>query len=48
MTKDRLIELVRRVLEVDGIEEEIKYALRPFRAVPHPGWLDLITTTIKS
>ena len=43
MSRDELIELVRRVIEVDGTEEEIDACIEAVsRSVPHPGWLDLI------
>ena len=43
MTREELVELVRKVIEADGAEEEINgYIDSISRAVPHPTWTDLI------
>lgn len=43
MNKDELIELVRKIIEVEGTEEEIDtYVDKVSKAVPHPEWMGLI------
>ncbi len=43
MNKEELIELVRKIIEVEGTEEEIDtYTDMVSKAVPHPEWTDLI------
>lgn len=43
MTKTELIELVRRVVEAEGTEEEIDRCIELVSSsVPHPSWTDLI------
>ena len=43
MTREELVELVRRVMEVEGTEAEMDECIESIsRAVPHPGWTDLI------
>ena len=43
MTKTELIELVRRVMEADGTEEELSAIIDTVsRAVPYPGWTNLL------
>ncbi len=43
MTKAKLIELVRKIIEVDGTEDELdSYTDAVSKAVPHPEWTDLI------
>jgi hypothetical protein len=43
MTKEELAELIRRVIEVDGTEQEIDACIEAIsNAVPHPSWTDLV------
>lgn len=43
MTREALVELVRRVMAAEGTDAEIvRWAAEVSRHVPHPGWTELI------
>lgn len=43
MTREELIQVVKRIIDADGTEEEVEALISEFlAAVPHPGALDVL------